>query len=277
MPEKALLVGSGLVKRYPVRGRSSSDRGVLALDDVSMALNAGEVVAVVGRSGSGKSTLARVLVGLETPDAGEVMIAGERLRTSDLARMRELRRTVQLVLQEPRPALDPLQTVGSAVAEPMAIHALRPPDEREDSVVELLSRVGLNPTRELRRKLPHELSGGECQRVLLARALACEPRTLILDEPVSALDAALRRQVLAELLTLRERQGLALLVIGHDLRLLRRIAGRVLVMDCGRVVEEGESERIMLQPSAAATTALLAAAGMSPPGVGREPWSPAVR
>jgi len=235
---------------------------VSALNEVSLALQTGEVVAVVGRSGAGKSTLARVLVGLETPDRGAVRIGGVELASAPETTRRELRRQVQLVFQEPRAALDPLQTVASALAEPLVIHRVGCQAEHPARIEALLGIVGLGGRQELWKRLPHELSGGECQRVLLGRALACNPRALILDEPVSALDAAVRQQVLGDLLSLRDRLGLALLLIAHDLHMVRDVADRLLVMDAGRVVEEGQTASIMARPQAAATVALLSAAGL---------------
>lgn len=277
MTDPPLVAASDLWKRFPGRGVGEARGAVAALEDVSLTLDAGEVLAVVGRSGSGKSTLARVLVGLETPDRGEVRIGGVDLATATGRARQGLRRQVQLVLQDPRPALDPLQSVLSAVSEPLAIHSICAPADRRGRVGELLALVGLGARPELLGRLPHELSGGECQRVLLARALACNPRALVLDEPVSALDAAVRQQVLGEMLGLRDRLGLALLLIAHDLRLVRDVADRLLVMDAGRVVEVGETARIMAAPSAAATTALLSAAGLRAGPEDREPWSPVAR
>ncbi|MGV8042100.1 MAG: ABC transporter ATP-binding protein [Thermoanaerobaculaceae bacterium] len=263
MAEPPLLVADGLCKTYP--GRGGRGESVAAVRDVSLAFDAGEVVAVVGRSGSGKSTLARLLTGLEPPDAGEVRIEGVPIGRAAGGEPRRLRRKVQLVLQEPRSALDPIQSVGSTVTEPMAVHGTVPASGRPARVRELLELVGL-PSPSMLAKLPHELSGGEAQRVLLARALACEPRALVLDEPVSALDAPLRRQVMAELLLLRDRLGLALLLIAHDLRLVRDTAPRVLVMDAGTVVEQGPTPRIMARAATAAARALVAAAGMAVDG-----------
>lgn len=260
MPEPPLLLAEGLRRSYPGRGGRGAQ--VTAVSDVSLALAPGEVVAVVGRSGSGKSTLARLLAGLEPADAGEVKIQGVSLARASGNTLRRLRRTVQLVLQEPRSALDPVQPVGSAVAEPLAVHRLLPVASRAARVRELLALVGLPPSADILARLPHELSGGEAQRVVLARALACEPRALLLDEPVSALDAPLRRQVMGELLALRDRLGLALLLVAHDLRLVRETASRVLVMDGGRVVEEGPTLRIMARPGSGAARALVDAAAL---------------
>lgn len=260
MAEPTLLEADGLCKAYP--GRGGRGVAVTAVRDVSLSLDAGEVVAVVGRSGSGKSTLARLLTGVEPPDTGEVRIEGVPIAHVTGGELRRLRRKVQLVLQEPRSALDPIQSVGSAVREPLVVHDMTPAWGRPARVRELLELVGLPTSSEMLAKLPRELSGGEAQRVLLARALACEPRALVLDEPVSALDGPLRRQVMAELGVVRDRLGLALLLIAHDLRLVRETASRVLVMDGGRLVEQGPTARIMARPAAASTKALVAAAGL---------------
>ena len=260
MAEPLLLAAEGLCKTYPGRGGRGAD--LAAVRDVSLTLEAGEVVAVVGRSGSGKSTLARLLTGLEPADAGVVSVEGVPLGRATGGTLRQLRRKVQLVLQEPRSALDPIQSVDSVLREPLVVHALVPAGSRPARVRELLELVGLPASSEMLAKLPHELSGGEAQRVLLARALACAPRALVLDEPVSALDAPLRRQVMAELVALRDRLNLALLLIAHDLRLVREIASRVLVLDSGRVVEQGPTARIMARPATVSTKALVAAAGL---------------
>jgi ABC-type glutathione transport system ATPase component len=259
---EAVVACTDLAKSYAARGGAGGGHRVQAVFGVSLALTSGEVVAVVGRSGSGKSTLARLLVGLETPDAGEVRIGGEDLVSAGERRRARLRQQVQLVVQEPRSALDPLQPVGSAVAEPMAIHRLCPRSERAARVDELFRMVGLPAGGVLRGRLPHELSGGECQRVLLARAMACQPRLLILDEPVTALDAVLRRQVVAELMALQRRVGIGLLLFAHDLRLVQEVAQRILVMERGEVVEQGETGSVIAHPQAATTRVLLAAAGV---------------
>ena len=194
-----ILAARQVVRRYPARGgvRWGRDRElVAALDGVSLELRPGEILGVVGRSGSGKSTLARVLLGLERPDEGEVIFDGRSLEALTEPERRRLRRDVQVVFQDPHAALDPRQSVGDAVAEPLAVHGLVPRGERRERGKLLLGEVGLPGEDAFLERSPRELSGGERQRVALARALASEPRALILDEPVSALDASVRGQVL---------------------------------------------------------------------------------
>jgi len=258
-----LVAAAGVTRRYPPRGGNGRPgaAGVTALDGVSFELGLGEVVGLVGRSGAGKSTLARVLIGLEPVDAGEVRYEGSRLDSLDAAARQRFRADVQPVFQDPFNALDPRQAVGAIVAEPLAIHRVAPRRERGALVARLLADVGLPCDAAFLRRRPHELSGGERQRVALARALACEPRGLILDEPVSALDASVRGQVLNLLLGMRERRSLAMLVIAHDIALVARLCQRVVVMAVGRVVEQGPAATLLASPASAPTRELVAAAG----------------
>ena len=250
-----ILSAAGVGRTYPVRGGS-----VRALDDVSLALWPGEILGVVGRSGAGKSTLARLLLGLERPDEGTVAYAGRDL-TSLVARdARRMRRAVQAVFQDPTASLDPRQSVGTIVAEALAVHNLAPRAGRRGRSRELLAEVGLPGEDAFLARLPRELSGGERQRVAIARALASRPEALILDEPVSALDVSVRGQVLNLLLLLQRRTGMAMLVIAHDVLLVARLCTRVLVLSGGRVVEEGPAARVLTRPAGPATAELLSAA-----------------
>ncbi|HUK12878.1 MAG TPA: dipeptide/oligopeptide/nickel ABC transporter ATP-binding protein [Thermoanaerobaculaceae bacterium] len=257
-----LVAAAGVTRRYPTRGGNGGPgaAGVTALDGVSFELGLGEIVGLVGRSGAGKSTLARVLIGLEPVDAGEVRYQGTRLDSLDGAARQRFRADVQPVFQDPFNALDPRQPVGAIVAEPLAVHRIAPRGERRALVARLLADVGLPSDAAFLRRRPHELSGGERQRVALARALACEPRALILDEPVSALDASVRGQVLNLLLGMRERRSLAMLVIAHDVALVARLCQRVVVMAAGRIVEQGPAPTLLGSPAQAATRELVAAA-----------------
>ena len=254
-----LLEACGVVRRLPPRGTAfASGAGVLALDRVSLSVEAGETVGLVGRSGAGKSTLARVLAGLEAPDAGEVRIAGRSLAGLAGAELRHARRAVQLVLQDPRGALDPLQTVRGALLEPLDVHRMVERGRRPARVVELLQLVGLPATTDFLTRRPGSLSGGERQRVLLARALAVQPGALILDEPVSALDASVRGMLLNLLRDLAVRQRLSLLLIAHDMRLVAAFCARMVVLDHGVVVEQGGAAEVLGNPRHPATQALLA-------------------
>ncbi|MGI9117640.1 MAG: oligopeptide/dipeptide ABC transporter ATP-binding protein, partial [Gaiellales bacterium] len=217
----------------------------------------GESVALVGESGCGKSTLARIAVRLESAETGEVLVGG-RLR-SDLSRAEQRRGTteIQLVPQDAGAALDPRMTIAASVGEPLAIHRRGSRAEREERVRALLDEVGLDPS--LADRFPHQLSGGQRQRVVIARALALEPRLLIADEPVSALDVSVRAQVLNLLREIRERRSLALLVISHDLAVVRTVSERIDVMYLGGIVESGPTAAVIDRPAHPYTAALVAA------------------
>jgi len=258
-----IVAAREVVRRYPARGGvrwGQSPETVVALDGVSLELRQGETLGLVGRSGSGKSTLARVLVGLEKPDAGEVTYDGQPIDSLSEAMRRRMRREVQLVFQDPQASLDPRQSLGGIVVEPLVVHALGARGERRGRGRVLLREVGLPDGDEFMDRLPRELSGGERQRVALARALASEPRALILDEPVSALDASVRAQVVNLLVELQERTGLAMLVIAHDVRLVARVCTRVAVMARGRIVDGGATQDVLERAAHPATAELLAAA-----------------
>ncbi|OLR93948.1 peptide ABC transporter ATP-binding protein [Actinokineospora bangkokensis] len=227
-----------------------------AVDGVDLDVRAGEVVALVGQSGSGKTTLARTVLGLQAPDSGQVLFDGAPVPTRAKA-LKAHRRQVQLVLQDPTSALNPRHTVQEAVAEGLRIH--RVPGDEADLVRAALHDAELRPAERYLTALPHELSGGQRQRVVIAGALALAPRLLVADEPVASLDASVRGEVLALLLRLRARLGLAALVITHDLGLAWNIADRVAVMHQGRVVETGPVEQVLTDPAHDYTRALLAA------------------
>ncbi|MGE5234945.1 MAG: ABC transporter ATP-binding protein [Acidobacteriota bacterium] len=265
---EVVLAARAVGKRFPPRGGAWLRRGgwQVAVDGVSLEVMAGEVFGIVGRSGSGKSTLLRLLAGLEEPDTGTVV--GPLGTPGEVSRERH--RAVQLVLQDPAASLDPLQRVGAALAEPLAVHGLVPPQGREARVAALLRSVGLPASASFSSKRPRELSGGERQRVAIARALACEPRVLLLDEPVSALDVSVQGQVLNLLLDLRRELDLTLVLVAHDLRLVASVCGRIAVLAEGRIVESGVTETIIRDPAHAVTRELLAALP-AVPGVGRNP------
>ncbi|QZY30607.1 ABC transporter ATP-binding protein [Nocardioides coralli] len=250
------LTGSGLVVEFTPRGGGVAR----ALDGADVRLDAGEIVALVGESGSGKTTLARTLLGLERPTAGEVRFDGQPLDHSTRG-LRALRRRVQMVLQDPAGALNPRHTVYESVAEGLRLHGLvaADPEGRSESalVAAALSDAGLRPPESFFLRYPHELSGGQRQRVLIAGALAIGPDLLVADEPVSSLDASIRGEILALLLSLRERLGLGVLVVTHDLGLAWNIADRIAVMYLGRVVESGPTEEVLQRPQHPYTQALL--------------------
>ena len=272
-----ILAAEGVSRSYRslahgVTGRVTTTR---ALDRVTFRLGAGEIVGVVGRSGAGKTTLAKVLLGLDAPDEGRVLWAGRPISTFGAAETRRMRRTVQAVFQDPHSSLDPRQTVGGILAEPLAVHRLAARGSRQTRCLELLGSVGLPPETAFLARLPGELSGGERQRVAIARALACGPQVLVLDEPVSALDVSVRGQVLNLLLDLHRGAGLAMIVIAHDVRLVARLCRRVVVVSEGRVVEEGDAGRVLSAPAHRVTHELLAASrwleGAGGTGTRREP------
>lgn len=232
----------------------------VALDGADLTVRSGEIVALVGESGSGKTTLARALTGLQRPTRGQVLLDGAPLAYRTKA-LRSFRRRVQMVLQDPAGALNPRHTVYDSVAEGLRLHRLSraDPDGRseEQQVSDALSAAGLRPPERLFLRYPHELSGGQRQRVLIAGALALRPDLLIADEPVSSLDASIRGEILALLLSLRAELGLGVLVVTHDLGLAWNIADRTAVMYLGRIVEEGASAELIAAPAHPYTKALV--------------------
>lgn len=241
-----LLSAHSLSKRFAAGAGRDARAEIVAVDRVDVEIAEGEIVALVGESGSGKSTLARCLLRLVEPDSGTIEFAGRDLLELSGRELRTQRREFQLVFQDSVAALDPRVRVGAALAEPLRCLRLVPGAAMAAAVRSLAARVGLEPAHLGR--FPHELSGGERQRVGIARALATSPRLLIADEPVSALDVSLRAQILNLLLDLCRQDGLALLLILHDLSLADRLADRVLVMYHGRIVEQGESEKVLRRP-----------------------------
>lgn len=259
-----LLEAEGLVKRYTARV-GWKKRPLLAVDGVSLRVDAGETLGLVGESGCGKSTLGRLLLHLEAPSAGEVFFDGRRV---DKESVRALRRSMQMVFQDVSAALDPRLTILESVAEGLDIHRLcKTRAERRERVAALLERVGLEPA--WMERFPHELSGGQRQRVGIARALAVEPRFLVCDEPVSALDVSARAQVLELLADLQRGLGLGCLFIAHDLAAVRQLSDRLAVMYLGRVVETGPAEDVLASPLHPYTRMLIASAPVPDPRVAR--------
>lgn len=247
-------------KRYRTLGNwwREERHAVNAVQQVSLEVQSGESYGLVGESGSGKSTLARLVLALERPDAGRIVIDGTDTGGLAPRALRELRREVQIVFQDPYGALNPLMTVADAIAEPLRNFGIGDDAERKTRVMGLLRDVGL-PAR-LFHAYPHQLSGGERQRVCIARALALKPKLLVCDEPVSALDKSIQAQILSLLRELREKHGLAYLFISHDLAVVNHLCTRVAVMLRGRLVEDGERVRVLRQSAHPYTRSLTAAA-----------------
>jgi oligopeptide transport system ATP-binding protein len=256
---EAILVARHLVKTYPQGGGLfglGKDK-VKALDDVSIQLNAGETLAVVGESGSGKSTLARCLLQLLPLDSGEVQFQGHDLAQLTGKELRAIRRDLQMVFQDPFASLNPRMRVGEIIAEGLLIHGLGTASEQQRKVVQMVKRVGLSEA-DL-QKYPHEFSGGQRQRIGIARALVLEPKVVVCDEPVSALDVSIQAQILLLLRELQQEMQLSYLFITHDLRVVRHIADQVAVMYKGKVVEQGDVNSLYQSPQQEYTQNLLSA------------------
>lgn len=264
-----ILSAKGLTKTYRQRvGRFGfGTRIVKALDDVSIEVKAGQTLAIVGESGSGKSTLARCLLQLLPPDSGEVLFQGRNLAALSGAELRATRRDLQMVFQDPFASLNPRMKVGEIVAEGLLVHRMGNASERAEKVLRMLKRVGLNEADM--NKYPHEFSGGQRQRIGIARALVLEPKVVVCDEPVSALDVSIQAQILLLLKELQREMALSYLFISHDLRVVRHIADEVAVMNRGRVVEQGAVQALYEAPREQYTQDLLKAI----PG---RRWHPAV-
>ncbi|MFT8242553.1 ABC transporter ATP-binding protein [Roseomonas sp. BN140053] len=253
-----LLEATGLVRRYGMRrGLLGRPVEVRAVDGVSLTLQRGRTLGLVGESGCGKSTTGRLVLGLEKPDAGEVRFGGAPMPPPGSAAWRAQRARMQMVFQDPLGAMDRRLTVAAQVAEPLEIHATLPRGERDARVEALLRGVGLRPDQGAR--YPHELSGGQRQRAVLARAMATEPDLLVCDEPISALDVSIQAQVMNLLSELQARTGIAMLFVSHDLRAVRQMSHRVAVMYLGRIVEEGEPDGVLHAPAHPYAQALVSA------------------
>jgi dipeptide transport system ATP-binding protein len=246
------------------RGQFARPLTLRAVDGVSFALEAGKTLAVVGESGCGKSTLARVVTMIEPPSAGSLLIDGVDVARASRAALKDLRRHVQIVFQDPYGSLNPRQKIGTILEEPLKIHHRRMrASERRAAALAMMARVGLRP--EHYQRYPHMFSGGQRQRIAIARALMLRPRLLVLDEPVSALDLSVQAQVLNILSELQQEFGLAYLFISHALSVVRHMADAVLVMYLGRPVEYGPREEIFRNPRHPYTRALLSATPIADP------------
>jgi oligopeptide transport system ATP-binding protein len=266
----ALLSAADLVKHFPARrdvfGRPRA--WVKAVDSISFAVKEGETLALVGESGCGKSTVGRLVLRLIEPSAGTVAFEGQDITALSGEAMRRLRRHMQIIFQDPYASLNPRMTVGQMIAEPLALHDVVPAGKRAARVRELLGLVGLRSEHAAR--FPHEFSGGQRQRIGIARALAVEPKLIVCDEPVSALDVSIQAQVVNLLGDLQKRLGLSYIFIAHDLAVVRHIATRVAVMYLGRIVEMAETAALFAAPRHPYTQALLAAVPVPDPSARRK-------
>jgi len=255
----ALLEIRGLAKRYDIRLGAFGERHavVRALDDFTADIIEGETLSLVGESGCGKSTTGFAILNLQRPSAGSVRYKGQDIAGLDEEAMRPLRRDLQIVFQDPYSTLNPRMTIGDALAEPIRFHGLAPKAEVPARVARLLEDVGMTP--RFANRYPHELSGGQRQRVAIARALACQPRFIVCDEAISALDVSVQAQILNLLLDLQQKYGLTYLFIAHDLAVVRHISDRVGVMYLGRLAELAPSQALFAEPLHPYTCALLSA------------------
>jgi oligopeptide/dipeptide ABC transporter ATP-binding protein len=260
-----LLRVENLSKDYPSR----DGKGVVkAVNGVSLTLTAGKTLGIVGESGCGKSTMARLILRLIEASEGEVWFDGDDLRRLDRSAMRTKRREIQIVFQDPFASLDPRMTVAKIISEPLDIHGIGNRQERQAKVADLLSLVGLDPSAG--QKYPHEFSGGQRQRIGIARAIALEPKLVVLDEPVSALDVSIQSQILNLLDDLKTRLGLSYIFISHDLSVVEHVSDDVAVMYLGRIVEYGPAEKVFANPAHPYTKALLSAVPDIDPAKRRE-------
>jgi oligopeptide/dipeptide ABC transporter ATP-binding protein len=261
-----LVEVKGLSRRFVARtnlfGRPLSQ--INAVDGVDLIVRTGETLAIVGESGCGKSTLGRLILRLIDPSDGRIVFAGQDITALPEQSMRRLRQHAQLIFQDPFASLNPRMTVGAILAEPLMLHRIVPPSDRGSRVADLLQQVGLRADHADR--YPHEFSGGQRQRIAIARAIAVEPKLIVCDEPVSALDVSIRAQVLNVLKDIQSRLGLSYIFISHDLAVVKHIADRVAVMYLGRIVETGPADAIFNAPSHPYTRALLDAIPIASPG-----------
>jgi oligopeptide transport system ATP-binding protein len=266
-----LLVVKNLKKYFPIKKGILIDRTVdyvKAVDDVSFEIYPGKTLGLVGESGSGKSTTGYCVLELLKPTAGSVRFLGEELTTMKKAELRRMRREMQIVFQDPYASLNPRMTVGNIVAEPLVVHKVGSGARRRKTVEELLEVVGFNP--DFVNRYPHEFSGGQRQRIGIARALALNPRLIVCDEPVSALDVSIQAQILNLLKDLQGEFGLTYLFVAHDLAVVRTMSDDIAVMNKGKIVEVGPAEEVYKNPKDEYTKALLAAVPVPDPHRMRE-------
>jgi len=266
MSEAPLLEVTNLVKYFPIKSGVLIDREVgrvRAVDGVSLTLHEGETLGLVGESGCGKSTLSRAILQLITPTSGSVKFDGQELVGRSPRELRPLRRQMQMIFQDPFASLNPRKRIGQIIGDPMKLHGLADGAQLKRRVQELLDRVGLQA--EHFNRYPHEFSGGQRQRIGIARALALEPRLIIADEPVSALDVSVQAQIINLLEDLQREFGMAYLFVAHDLGVVRHVSDRVAVMYLGKIVEHADSDTLYARPRHPYTHALLSAVPIPDP------------
>ena len=264
---KTLLEATNIVKHFPIKGGVflKEIAAVKAVDGVSLTIDEGETVGLVGESGCGKTTFGRAILRLEEPTSGEIYFEGESILSYDKNKMQALREKMQIIFQDPFSSLNPRKTVSHIIGEPLLVHGMRSRKKRDERVLELLRVVGLR--KEHMRRYPHQFSGGQRQRIGVARALALHPKLIVCDEAVSALDVSIQAQVINLLKDLQDEFGLTYLFISHDLSVVEHVSDRVAVMYLGKIVEFAPSQTLYKTPLHPYTQALLSAVPVPDPAL----------
>ena len=237
---------------------SSNEESVTAADSVSFSLNKGEILAIAGQSGSGKSTIAKLILRAIEPDSGKIFYKGEEIRNNS-SELKKFRMKCQMVYQDPYDSINPRMTISDIVNEPLEIHEMGTRQERKKRVLETLKMVKLEPAEEIVKKHPHMLSGGQRQRVVIARAIVVEPEIIIADEPVSMLDVSIRAEILELMKEIQTKNDISMIYITHDLATAKHFADKIMILNSGKIMEEGTVEKVLSSPVHSYTKALIAA------------------